>query len=78
MGVSRDAQLRALKLINVVLQGKGRDIFEFGFETMSNRWEKLRQTLSVSTRFSLQKIEDQYCTFFNKVRKPSPGKLPRG
>ncbi|KAH7525070.1 hypothetical protein FEM48_Zijuj06G0186100 [Ziziphus jujuba var. spinosa] len=73
MGVSRDTQLRALKLINTVLKGrKGRDIFEFGYQKMSDRWEKLSQTLSVSTRFSLQKIEDQYCRFFDKVIKPSP------
>ncbi|XP_015886333.2 tryptophan aminotransferase-related protein 4-like isoform X1 [Ziziphus jujuba] len=72
MGVPREAQLRALKLINVVLQGRGREIFEFGYKTLSNRWENLSQTLSVSTRFSLQKIGDQYCRFFHKVRKPSP------
>ena len=74
IGVSRDAQLRALKLLNVVLQGRsGRDIFEFGHKIMSDRWEKLNQTLSVSTRFSLQKIGSQYCNFFQRIPEPSPG-----
>ncbi|KAM1686362.1 hypothetical protein FF1_034194 [Malus domestica] len=72
MGVSRDAQLRALKLIDVVLETGGREIFEFGYNTMKDRWEKLTNTLSVSNRFSLQKIAPQYCTYFQKIRGPSP------
>ncbi|TQD75146.1 hypothetical protein C1H46_039330 [Malus baccata] len=72
MGVSRDAQLRALKLIDVVLETGGREIFEFGSNTMKDRWEKLTNTLSVSNRFSLQKIAPQYCTYFQKIRGPSP------
>ncbi|KAF3445640.1 hypothetical protein FNV43_RR10816 [Rhamnella rubrinervis] len=73
MGVSRDAQLRALKLINVVFQGRrGREIFEFGHTIMRKRWEKLNRTFSVSTRFSVQKIASQYCNFFHRVREPSP------
>ncbi|KAF3445639.1 hypothetical protein FNV43_RR10815 [Rhamnella rubrinervis] len=73
LGVSRDAQLRALKLFNVILQGRsGRDIFEFGHKLMSSKWEKLNQTLSASTRFSLQKMGSQYCTFFRRVPEPSP------
>lgn len=73
MGVSRDAQLRALKLLKVVLEGRGREMFKFGYETMRDRWEKLRETLSISKRFSLQKIEPQHCNFFQKAREPSPG-----
>nr|CAD1833929.1 unnamed protein product [Ananas comosus var. bracteatus] len=45
MGVSRDTQLRVLKLIKVILaemEGKG-DIFEFGYKTMKDRWRKLNE-----------------------------------
>ncbi|XP_021806747.1 tryptophan aminotransferase-related protein 4-like isoform X2 [Prunus avium] len=72
MGVSRDAQLRALKLINVVLETRGKQIFEFGYHTMRNRWESLSKTLSLSNRFSLQKLGPRYCTYFQKIRGPSP------
>ncbi|KAF8025009.1 hypothetical protein BT93_F1999 [Corymbia citriodora subsp. variegata] len=72
MGVSRDTQLRALKLLKVLVKDGGREIFEFGYKTMSKRWDKLRKTLSMSTRFSLQKIPPENCTFFQKVRDPTP------
>lgn len=72
MGVSRDTQLRALKLLKVILEGNGREIFDFGFKTMKERWEMLNKTLSVSKRFSLQNIPPQYCTFYQKVKDSSP------
>ncbi|GKU90736.1 hypothetical protein SLEP1_g4692 [Rubroshorea leprosula] len=72
MGVSKDSQLRALKLLKVILERKGREIFEFGYETMKARWEILNKTLSLSNRFSLQKIPPQYCNFFQEVKEPSP------
>lgn len=74
MGVSRDAQLRALKLLKVVLEeGEGNEIFEFAYQTMRKRWERLGQVISMSNRFSIQEIPPQFCTFFQKVRGPSPG-----
>eukprot|EP00257_Ricinus_communis_P019085 XP_015577968.2 tryptophan aminotransferase-related protein 4 isoform X2 [Ricinus communis] len=71
LGVSRECQLRALKLLKVVLQG-GNAIFEFGQETMRKRWERLSKTVSMSKRFSIQKIPPQYCIYFKKVREASP------
>lgn len=68
MGVSRDTQLRVLKILKVVLnEGGGREIFQFGYSTMKDRWEKLSKTISKSKRFSVQEIEPQYCTFFQKI-----------
>ncbi|CAK7346733.1 unnamed protein product [Dovyalis caffra] len=72
MGVSRDTQLRTLKLLKVVLAGGGRDLFEFGHETMRKRWEKLNKVISMSKRFSLQKIAPKYCIYFQKIRGVSP------
>lgn len=74
-GVSRDTQLRALKLMNVVLETRGKEIFEFGFVNLKKRWEKLSSTLHLSNRFSLQKIAPKYCTYFQKIRGPSPGNI---
>lgn len=75
MGVSRDTQLRALKLLKVVLEDGSRDIFEFGYAKMKNRWERLRSAFSLSNRFSLQKLPSQHCNFFQKLREPTPGGL---
>ena len=73
VGVSRDTQLRAFKLLKVVTQGRGREIFKFGYKTMKDRWEKLNKALLMSRRFSVQENSPQYCTFFGKVKRPSPG-----
>ncbi|XWS21818.1 hypothetical protein CRYUN_Cryun30bG0087800 [Craigia yunnanensis] len=70
-GVSQDSQLRAFKLLKAVLE-EGTEIFDFAYQTMKTRWERLSRTLSLSNRFSLQKIYPQYCTFYNKVRELSP------
>ncbi|XP_074592557.1 alliin lyase-like [Curcuma longa] len=74
MGVSRDTQLRVLKLVKVIIAKvkKQDDIFEFGYTTLSERWSKLNKVVSASTRFSLQKLPSQYCSYFNKIRDPSP------
>ncbi|XXG56138.1 hypothetical protein AAC387_Pa03g3634 [Persea americana] len=73
IGFSHESQLRALKLLKVVLQRGGRDMFQFGYTTLSDRWRKLSTSLSLSKRFSLQKIAPQYCNFFQRIREPSPG-----
>ncbi|KAH7652007.1 Pyridoxal phosphate-dependent transferase protein [Dioscorea alata] len=75
-GTSRETQLRMLKLYKVILAelggGKG-DIFTFGYKTMRERWIKLNQVVSLSKRFSLQKLPtSQYCNYFNTTRDPSP------
>ena len=76
MGVSRDTQLRILKIIKAILpeiRGGEDDIFKFGFKTMSERWKRLNKLISSEKRFSLQKLDAQYCTYLQKIRDPSPG-----
>ncbi|KAF5185771.1 Tryptophan aminotransferase-related protein, partial [Thalictrum thalictroides] len=72
MDRSHDTQLRTLKLLKVVLKERGRKLFEFGYKTMRERWERLSKSFSSSKRFSLQKLEPQYCTYFKNVTGPSP------
>jgi hypothetical protein len=75
MGASRDTQLRMLKILKVILanlHGK-EDIFAFGYDVMSSRWRRLNAVVSRSTRISLQKMPPQYCTYFNRIKEPSPG-----
>lgn len=75
MGVSRDTQLRALQLLKVVVGDGGHEIFHFGYETLKKRWETLNKIFSLSTRFSLQTIEPEYCNYFKKVRDFTPCKF---
>lgn len=72
-GVSRETQLRVLKLLKVVLSGNGREIYEFGYNTMKNRWTRLSNILSQSKLFSIDDPKPQYCSFSQQHRKPSPG-----
>jgi hypothetical protein len=37
------------------------------------RWARLEAIFSKSSRFSLQHIETQHCSFFGKKSAPSPG-----
>ncbi|KAI3914297.1 hypothetical protein MKW92_037375 [Papaver armeniacum] len=71
MGVSRDTQLRALKLLKVLL-GDGKEFFEFGHRTTRTRWESLNKVISTSKRFSLQKLIPGYSTYFRNITAPSP------
>lgn len=72
-GVSRETQLRVMKLLKVVLSGNGREMYEFGHNTMKNRWSKLSKVLSQSKRFSTQKLKPQHCSFSQQIRTPSSG-----
>ncbi|XVE60894.1 hypothetical protein DITRI_Ditri05aG0163500 [Diplodiscus trichospermus] len=71
-GVPRETQLRVLKLLKVATEKEGKDLFDFGYKTMRNRWRKFSKTMSTSERFSIQELEPQRCSFSQKVRGPSP------
>ncbi|GAB2228724.1 hypothetical protein Droror1_Dr00022847 [Drosera rotundifolia] len=72
MGVPRETQLRAWKLLNVVKEDGCRVLFDFGYTTMRTRWEELNKALLSSNRFSIQEIPPMLCTFFGTSRGPSP------
>ncbi|KAK4428361.1 Tryptophan aminotransferase-related protein 3 [Sesamum alatum] len=72
LGISREAQLRALKLMKTILHADGREIFEYAYMKMSDRWQKLSEIISLSKRFSIQEIPPLFCNFFGRVRGPSP------
>jgi hypothetical protein len=75
MGTSRDTQLRMLSIFKVMLANlhAKEDIFAFGKDVLTTKWHKLNAVVSRSRRISLQKIPPQYCTYFGKIREPSPG-----
>ncbi|XP_078152142.1 alliin lyase-like isoform X2 [Carex rostrata] len=74
MGMSRDTQMRILKLFKVMLDNIGgdEDIFKFGFNKLRKRWQRLQALVNSSSRFSLQQLSPQYCTYIEKIRDPSP------
>nr|GFA30897.1 tryptophan aminotransferase-related protein 3-like [Tanacetum cinerariifolium] len=72
LGISKDSQLRALKLLKVVVEDDGRSFFEFGDNTMRDRWERLTLVFAKSSRFSIQQRNPLHCNFFNETRLPSP------
>ncbi|XP_040953661.1 tryptophan aminotransferase-related protein 3-like [Gossypium hirsutum] len=71
-GVARETQLRVLKLLKVAVENEGKEMFNFGYQTMRNRWRKLSKTMSLSKRFSIQELETQFCSFSEKVRGATP------
>ncbi|XP_002994169.2 tryptophan aminotransferase-related protein 3 [Selaginella moellendorffii] len=78
IGVSRESQLRAHRLIKSLLDGyqnggshKAR-MFDFGYHTLQSRWQTLAEIFKASTRFSIQKTDSQHCSFFKKEVSPSP------
>lgn len=76
MGIAREVQLRALKLIKAMLRGNSTEIFEHAYNKMSNRWRGLSNIMALSKRFSIQEIPPRFCNFFEQVREASPGTYP--
>lgn len=72
-GVARETQLRVLKLLKVAVENEGKEMFNFGYQTMRNRWRKLSKTMSLSKWFSIQDLETQFCSFSERVRGATPG-----
>lgn len=76
-GVSEDTQLRMLGIVKAVLArlNSEDDIFAFGHDVMRARWRRMNAAVSRSRRISLQKVPPGYCTYFKRIREPSPGEL---
>ncbi|CAN1136623.1 Tryptophan aminotransferase-related protein 2 [Linum perenne] len=69
IGVSKDSQLRAAKIMKVVSDAEseskpGHSLFKFGFENMEERWRMLREAVNQSEgRISLPDYPSLYCNF---------------
>ncbi|GKU90738.1 hypothetical protein SLEP1_g4694 [Rubroshorea leprosula] len=72
-GVSKETQLRALKLLDVVIATAGREMFDFGYSTMKERWGKFSKVLSMSKRISCQQFDPlRFCNYFQELKGPTP------
>ncbi|KAJ0684238.1 putative alliinase, EGF-like domain, pyridoxal phosphate-dependent transferase, major [Helianthus annuus] len=67
-----DTQLRVLKVLKVAMKADGKPFFEFAYNQMSDRWNRLTSVFSKSTRFSIQPRHPLHCNFFHQTRQPSP------
>lgn len=80
IGVSKDSQLRAAKVLRAVSDSceeensqEGESFFKFSHNLMANRWKQLREVVDSSQLFSLPQFSPAFCNFFNQVVEPQPG-----
>ena len=79
IGVSKDSQLRAAKVLKVISDScerpnEGDSFFEFSYHLMAKRWKQLRQAVHQSGLFSVPDFAPHLCKFLNRVFEPQPGK----
>ncbi|XBI36491.1 hypothetical protein VPH35_121994 [Triticum aestivum] len=72
IGVSRDSQLRAAKILTLVSDAYDDDkdtrrLFDFAQRCMADRWQALRATVASTGMFSLPEETSGYCTFTKQI-----------
>lgn len=78
IGVSKDAQLRAAKILRVVSDSFGgfeanNDFFELSFQHMAERWKRLREAVKLSNGlFSLSKYPFAFCKYSHRSFQTQP------
>ncbi|KAK8456954.1 hypothetical protein SEVIR_3G100800v4 [Setaria viridis] len=79
IGVSKDSQLRAAKILKAVCDGyelspasEANRLFHFAQRKMAERWSRLRATVAASGIFSLPNELSGYCTFAKEIVAANP------
>ncbi|CAI8587557.1 unnamed protein product [Vicia faba] len=79
MGVSKESQTRAAKIIGVICDGyqnlKSKEselFFEYSKRLMKERWEKLGEAVEQSMVFGVVKYPNAYCNFTNEISETYP------
>lgn len=80
IGVSKDSQVRAAKILHAVSDGyehvgngvESEKFFEYGYSLMVNRWKELRAAVNESGLFSLPEFASGICSFSRRVFEPQP------
>ncbi|KAF8726004.1 hypothetical protein HU200_020585 [Digitaria exilis] len=79
IGVSKDSQLRAAKIIKAICDGyelspsnEANRLFHFGQRKMAERWSRLRATVTASDIFSLPNELSGYCNFVKENVASNP------
>lgn len=82
IGVSRDSQLRAAKILEVMTNTSrklgssesGESFFQISYHLMAERWELLRAAVNNGRMFSLPDFAPGFCHFLQQETQPQPGK----
>ncbi|KAI5436830.1 L-tryptophan--pyruvate aminotransferase 1 [Lathyrus oleraceus] len=79
MGVSKESQTRAAKIIGVVCDGyqnfkssESELFFEYSKRLVKERWEKFREAVEQSMVFTVTKYPKAYCNFTNEISETYP------
>lgn len=78
IGVSKDSQLRAAKVLKFVSDSckpsgsEDECFFEFSNQQMSTRWKQLRMAVQKSGLFNVPEFPSQFCTFLGRAFEPQP------
>ncbi|KAF1867516.1 hypothetical protein Lal_00049945 [Lupinus albus] len=79
IGVSKDSQLRAAKVLKVVSDSteeentqEGESFFKYSYEVMEQRWKQLRAAVEANGLFTFANFPTGFCTFFNKKTQHLP------
>lgn len=80
IGVSKDSQLRAAKILKVVSDGYelprtdlSNRLFDFGRSCLAERWERLRKVVKETGIFSLPEYSSETCKFTGEKFPTYPG-----
>lgn len=81
IGVSKDSQLRATKVLKAVSDSceqknskDGESFFKYSYKIMSQRWKQLRAALEPGGLFTVPQVSPSFCDFFGQEMDPQPGK----
>ncbi|VVA38390.1 PREDICTED: tryptophan [Prunus dulcis] len=80
IGVSRDSQLRAARILEVIINSSqnpagpesGESFFKISYHLMAERWQLLREAVNKGRFFSLPDFQQGFCQFLNQVSQPQP------
>ncbi|KAJ1377430.1 Pyridoxal phosphate-dependent transferase, major domain [Sesbania bispinosa] len=79
IGVSKDSQLRAAKVLKTVSDSceqenfhDGESFFKYSYKIMEQRWKLLRAAVEGGGLFSLPKFSPSFCTFFGQETESQP------
>ncbi|XP_019052363.1 PREDICTED: tryptophan aminotransferase-related protein 2 isoform X2 [Nelumbo nucifera] len=75
IGVSKDSQLRAAKILKAVSDSCRQDydnFFDYGRGLMAKRWERLRSVIGRNGLFSLPEYPMEFCNFFGELTEAHP------
>lgn len=80
IGVSKDSQLRAAKILQAVSDscehaGDSSNFFEISYHHIAHRWKQLRKAVEESGIFSTPEFPPAFCKYSSRMFSTQPGKF---